>query len=151
MEHSSLFQFLSDNISHLNHSFPVAVSNRKAVVPLRHSGSHLTRSITLCLFQLKLTPFAVKSPVIPSRKVTHQAKATAQGPQMSLHVYYVVTRRSILSQRCLQVGHFSTQSEVEDRDLMEPYRWHGGHSCAHCCAKCVYHPQNYQIMLNQLF
>lgn len=45
--------------------------NLEAILPPRHRGSHLTRSITLCLFQLKLTPFAVKSMVIPCRKVTH--------------------------------------------------------------------------------
>ena len=44
--------------------------NLEAIPPLRRSGSHLTRSITLCLFQLKLTPFAVKSTVMPCRKVT---------------------------------------------------------------------------------
>lgn len=45
--------------------------NLQAIAPPRHGGSHLTRSITLCLFQLKLTPFAVKSVVMPCRAVTH--------------------------------------------------------------------------------
>lgn len=53
--------------------------NLEAIPPLRHSGSHLTRSITLCLFQLKLTPFAVKSMLIPCRKVTHPCYTRCPG------------------------------------------------------------------------
>ena len=53
--------------------------NLEAIPPLRRSGSLLTRSITLCLFQLKLTPFAVKSMAIPCRKVTHPCNTRCPG------------------------------------------------------------------------
>lgn len=53
--------------------------NLEAIPPLRRSGSLLTRSITLCLFQLKLTPFAVKSLAIPCRKVTHPCNTGCPG------------------------------------------------------------------------
>lgn len=76
----------------------------EAIPPLRLSGSHLTRSITLCLFQLNLTPFAVRSIVIPCRKVT-QPYCThfPGGGSLFLDVYYVITRRSVLSDGCPKV------------------------------------------------
>lgn len=74
-------------------SFPFASSppsltfqawrNLETIPPPRHSGSHLTRSITLCLFQLKLTPFAVKSFVIPCRKVSHPSCPLPPGLSVS--------------------------------------------------------------------
>lgn len=76
--------------------------NLEAIPPLRHSGSHLTRSITLCLFQLKLTPFAVKSMVIPGRKVTHPCYTRCPRGFKCFWMYIMLLQEDLYCQMVIQ-------------------------------------------------
>lgn len=76
--------------------------NLEAIPPLRLSGSHLTRSITLCLFQLNLTPFAVRSIVIPCRKVTQPYCTHFPGGFHCFSMYIMLLQEDLYCQTAVQ-------------------------------------------------
>lgn len=98
--------------------------NLEAIPPLRHSGSHLIRSITLCLFQLKLTPFAVNSMVIPCRKVTHPCYTHCPWGLVCFWMYIMLLQ-----------GDLYCQMAVQRLDLQN-------FPCGKMCAQCVVLHQN---------
>lgn len=75
--------------------------NLEAIPPLRLTGSHSTRSIMLCLFQLKPTPLAVRRIVIPWRNTTHLYHTHCPGVGFSVSGYVLCCYKRIYADRWL--------------------------------------------------
>lgn len=66
--------------------------------PLSLTRSHLTRSITLCLFQLKLTPFPVRRIVTPCRNATHLCCTHCPGGFQCSWIYIMLLQEDLCCQ-----------------------------------------------------